>query len=71
MAGSDRRETLAALIAAAAQDFTAALGALASEEPVLTFAPDLRRLVLAFHNSTKLGKAFHHPGRQPGKGNFR
>jgi hypothetical protein len=48
-AQSDRGETFAALAAAVGQNGAAAFAGIAVEKPVLAFAADFRRLILAFH----------------------
>jgi len=47
--GLNRRQAFAAFAAAVAQCGAATLGGFAGEKPVLPFAPDFRRLILAFH----------------------
>jgi hypothetical protein len=53
-AKSNRRQAFAAVAAAVGQCGLAALAGIAVQKPVLTFAADFRRLILAFH---KLGCA--------------
>jgi len=47
----NRRQAFAALAAAVAQRGAAAFGGFAGKKPVLPFAADFRRLILAFHKS--------------------
>jgi len=53
-AKSNRRQAFAAVAAAVGQRGLAALAGIAVKKPVLAFATDFRRLILAFH---KLGRA--------------
>jgi hypothetical protein len=53
-AKSNRRQAFAAVAAAVGQRGLAALAGITVQKPVLAFAADLRRLILAFH---KLGRA--------------
>jgi hypothetical protein len=46
---SNRREAFTAGTATAGDRGATALGTLAGKEPVLAFATDFRRLILAFH----------------------
>ena len=52
--GSDRRQPLAPDAAAIAQNGAAALRRVAAQEAVLTFAANLRWLILAFHKALPL-----------------
>jgi hypothetical protein len=47
--GLNRREAFAARATAAGKRGAAAFGARAGKKPVLAFAADFRRLILAFH----------------------
>jgi len=52
--GLNRREAFAARATAAGKRGAAAFGGLAGKKPVLAFAADFRRLILAFHKFYKM-----------------
>jgi hypothetical protein len=52
--GLNRRKAFAARATTAGERGATAPGGLAGEEPVLAFAADFRRLILAFHKFKKI-----------------